>query len=84
VTDISGPHLGAMFGLMNSMGGLGAVASQLFMGTFADRMKELGYDGRAQWDPAFYVYAAVLVVGALGWLLVDSTRPIEGAGGKEV
>lgn len=76
VTDISGRHLGALFGLMNSLGGLGAIASQLFVGYFADWMKELGYSGRAQWDPIFYVYAVVLLAGAVGWLLIDASRPI--------
>jgi MFS family permease len=77
VADISGRHLGAMFGLMNSLGGLGAIASQLFVGRFVDRMGDAGYEGRARWDPVFFVYAAVLALGALGWLLVDSTRAIQ-------
>lgn len=77
VADISGCHLGALFGLMNSMGGLGAFVSPIFMGRFADRMKELGYTGRDQWDPAFYVFAGVLALGAFGWLFVDSLRPIQ-------
>lgn len=83
VTDISGRHLAAMFGLMNSIGGLGAMASQLFVGYFADWQKSRGLSGRLQWDPIFYVYAGVLFVGAIGWLLIDSTRPIRGASGDE-
>jgi MFS family permease len=78
VADISGCHLGALFGLMNSMGGAGAFLSPLFMGWFADNMGALGYVGRDQWDPAFIVYACVLLVGAFGWLFVDTTRPIHG------
>jgi MFS family permease len=74
VTDISGKHLGALFGLMNSMGVPGAVGSQLFFGWFADWMKEHGHVGRGQWDVAFYVYAGVLLLGALGWLFIDATR----------
>jgi MFS transporter, ACS family, glucarate transporter len=76
VTDISGPHLGALFGLMNSLGGLGAIASQLFVGYFADWMMGQGYSGRAQWDPIFYVYAGVLFAGAVGWLFIDASKPI--------
>jgi ACS family glucarate transporter-like MFS transporter len=76
VADISGCHLGALFGLMNSMGGVGAFISPIFLGRFADHMKALGHEGRAQWDPAFYVYALVLFTGALGWLFVDSARAI--------
>ena len=78
VTDISGPHLGALFGLMNSMGGLGAIVSQLFVGPFVDWMEKRGFQGRGQWDPAFYVYAGVLLIGACGWLLIDSTKTIRG------
>jgi MFS family permease len=76
VTDISGRHLGVLFGLMNSLGVPGAVASQLFFGRFADWRYELGYTGRDQWDPGFYVYAGVLLVGAFGWLWVDATRSV--------
>ena len=77
VADISGRHLGALFGLMNSMGGVGAIASQLFLGRFVDYMKQCGFTGRAQWDPAFYVYAVMLFLGAFGWLFIDTTRPVE-------
>ena len=51
-TQVSGRHLGAMFGLMNMMGGLGRILSQHFVGSFADWRKSLGYTGRAQWDPS--------------------------------
>jgi MFS family permease len=77
VADISGPHVGALFGLMNSLGAVGAISSQLFLGRFADWRRDLGFEGRDQWDPAFYVYAAVLFVGAFGWLWIDTTRPVE-------
>ncbi len=77
VTDISGRHLGAMFGLMNSMGGLGAIASQQFVGRFADWREKQGFSGRAQWDPMFWVYATILLIAAAGWLLVDSRKSIE-------
>jgi MFS family permease len=79
VADISGRHVGALFGLMNSIGGVGAIASQLFLGRFADWMGDLGFQGRAQWDPAFYLYAGILLIGACGWLAIDTTRAIEPA-----
>jgi len=74
--EVSGKHVGALMGLMNGMGVFGSMGSQLFFGLFADWMKRLGYTGRAQFDPAFYVYAAALVVGAVAWLVVDTSRPI--------
>ncbi|MGD9723175.1 MAG: MFS transporter [Pirellulales bacterium] len=75
-TEIGGSHLGVVFGLMNSMGVPGAFVSSVFLGRFVDWMGERGASGRGQWDPAFYVYAAVLVVGACCWLAVDATKKI--------
>jgi sugar phosphate permease len=74
VNEISGRHLGALFGLMNSLGVPGAFVSTVFLGHFANWMKRMGYAGRDQWDPAFYVYAGVLLVGCIGYLLVDCRR----------
>lgn len=79
VSDLSGRHLGALFGLMNSLGGLGAMASQRFAGRFATWMKEQGHTGRAQWDPIFFVYAGVLGIASVCWLLVNSRRSVEDA-----
>ncbi|MFM9965566.1 MAG: MFS transporter [Planctomycetaceae bacterium] len=77
VADLSGPHLGALFGLMNSLGGFGGMASQRFAGKFAVWMEEHGFTGRAQWDPMFYVYALVIFVGALAWMFIDTRRSVE-------
>ncbi len=77
VTDLSGRHIGALFGLMNSLGGLGAISSQLFVGRYADYMKSHGHEGRAQWDSIFYIYAGILVLGALGWLMVNSSQSVD-------
>jgi sugar phosphate permease len=77
--EISGKHLGTIFGLMNSLGVPGAFASTLFLGRFADWMQARGHEGRAQWDPAFYVYAAILLVGAFCWLAVDACRTVDDA-----
>ncbi len=54
----------------------GAFVSTMFLGQFADWMKDQGYEGRAQWDPAFYVYSLVLLVGACCWLAVDANRKV--------
>jgi MFS transporter, ACS family, glucarate transporter len=78
VMDISGKHLGAMFGLMNSLGIPGAMTSPIFLGHFADYRKSLGYVGRDQWDPAFYLYGGVLFSGAICWLFVNSTKSAVG------
>ena len=72
--EISGKHLGALFGLMNSLGVPGAFVSTVFLGRFAKWMGNLGYSDRGQWDPAFYIYAGVLLVGACCYLNVDCRR----------
>ncbi len=77
VTDLTGRHIGALFGLMNGLGGFGAGASQLFGGWYPDWMKTFGHEGRAQWDSIFYIYAAVLVLGAIGWLLIDTSKSVD-------
>src|SRR5439155_6920549 len=59
-----GRHVGAVFGLMNGMGVIGAMASQGFVGAFTDWQQSRGLTGRAQWDPIFDVYAVVLVAAA--------------------
>ena len=81
VTDISGRHVGALFGLMNSLGVPGAVASQLYFGRFADWRGSLGYTGRDAWDPGLLAYVVVLLVGAGGWLFLDASKPVA-SGGK--
>jgi MFS family permease len=72
----SGRHVGALFGLLNMMGTLGALSSQWFVGAFADWRKGLGYTGREQWDPMFNVYIIVLLIGSMTWL-VYRRRPLE-------
>ncbi|MDX1930494.1 MAG: MFS transporter [Pirellulaceae bacterium] len=72
----SGEHVGPLFGLMNMMGTIGALASQWFVGVFADWQADRGLTGREQWDPMFAIYVGVLVTGSLGWMLYRK-RPIE-------
>ena len=74
--ELSGRHVGALFGLLNMMGTAGAMASQWFVGAFADWRARLGYSGREQWDPMFHVYVGVLLVGAAAWALYRK-RPLE-------
>ncbi len=76
VTDISGRHVGVMFGFMNSLGVPGAFLSQVFLGHLTYWLGKQGFEGRAQWDPGFWVYAGILLVGALCWLFVDSTKKL--------
>jgi ACS family glucarate transporter-like MFS transporter len=76
VAEISGPHVGALWGLLNAMGVAGAYFSPIFLGGFVDYLGELGYVGREQWDPAFYVYAGLLLIGACAWLFVNPEKSV--------
>jgi MFS transporter, ACS family, glucarate transporter len=78
VGEISGVHVGAIWGLLNAMGVVGAYFSPVFMGLVVDHFEKLGYVGRAQWDPAFYAYASLLLIGALAWLFVNPDRSVVG------
>jgi MFS family permease len=62
-----GRHTATIFGLMNGLGVIGAMASQGFVGVHTDWQKSLGREGRAAWDPLFDVYVGVLVAGAVAW-----------------
>jgi MFS family permease len=72
---ISGRHVGALFGLMNMMGVVGAMASQAFVGHYTDWRGRLGDTGRAQWDPLFAVFVGMLLVGSACWSVYRS-RPV--------
>ena len=64
---ISGKHVGALFGLMNSVGVFGALSSQFLVGAIADWLGSHGHSGRTQWDPIFYGNVGVLTVAGLLW-----------------
>jgi MFS transporter, ACS family, glucarate transporter len=76
-TQVSGQHLGAIFGLMNMMGGLGRMLSQLFVGSFADWRKSQGYTGRAQWDPSLYLYVVIALCGMVLWALINPEKTVD-------
>jgi ACS family glucarate transporter-like MFS transporter len=64
---ISGKHVGALFGLMNSVGVFGALSSQFLVGAIADWLGTHGHSGRTQWDPIFYINVGVLIAAGLTW-----------------
>lgn len=76
IAEISGPHVGAIWGLLNAMGVAGAYFSPIFLGGLVDYLGKLGHIGRAQWDPAFYVYASLLLVGGVAWLFVNPEKSV--------
>ena len=64
---ISGKHVGALFGLMNSAGVFGGMSSQYLVGAIADWLETHGHSGRAQWDPIFYIDVGILIAAGLTW-----------------
>lgn len=67
IIGISGRHVGALFGLINMSGMLGAAASQYLVGDYVEHRKALGFTGRDKWDPVFNMYLVVLVIGGACW-----------------
>jgi MFS family permease len=76
VAEISGKHGAAMFGLMNSMGGLGVMAMNFLVGSVVDSREAAGLPRLEAWRPVFDGVAVGLAVGALCWMFVDATSPI--------
>mgnify|MGYP002623534797 FL=1 len=75
-TNVTGRHIGSLFGLMNMSGLLGAAASQSFVGYFTGWRERLGYTGRDIWDPVFNVFVVMLLIGGVCWSLFR-TRLVE-------
>ena len=74
VSDISGPHIGVLFGVMNGLGAFGAIGGQVLIGRMVDYNESQGLLGRAQWDPGIVCFGGVLLVGAVAWIFVDSNK----------
>ena len=70
-------HLGALFGLMNMVGGIGRLFSQYFLGWFADWRKSQGFTGRAQWDPALYAYVGIALSAMVFWILINPEKTVD-------
>ena len=68
-----GRHTATLFGLMNGLGVLGAMASVKLVGVFADTQAARGLSGRAQWDPIVAAYAVVLILAGIAWWLYRFT-----------
>ncbi len=75
---VSGKHLGAMFGLMNGLGGFGAVGSQFFFAWYSDLLKAQGRTAFEDYRPAFAVYVGALLLGSVCWLFLDTSRTVSG------
>jgi MFS family permease len=76
VAEISGKHGASMWGLMNSMGGIGVMGSTKLIGWYLKRRETLQYTGRDVYDPLYLMMAGLFLVGVLLWLFIDPTRSV--------
>jgi len=67
--DIAPEHAGVVTGWMNSVGNLGGLFGPLVVGFVVAEYQS--------WDIPFFITAGVYLLGALAWLLIDPTQPIE-------
>jgi MFS transporter, ACS family, glucarate transporter len=75
--DIGGKFTGTVSGAMNMMGNLGGFVSPIVIGYILDWTKDAaGNATSAGFNLAFYVTAALYLVGAICWLFIDSTTPL--------
>lgn len=77
--DVGGRFAGSVSGSMNMMGNVGSVLGPIVVGYILDASKAAPdlpptVEGYAR---AFYIAAAVYVVGAVAWLFIDPVTPLE-------
>jgi hypothetical protein len=68
-----------MWGLMNSLGGVGVFIMNLLVGRFVELREKAGLTPLVSWRPVFDGVAIALAIGALCWLAVDARRSIVAA-----
>jgi ACS family glucarate transporter-like MFS transporter/ACS family D-galactonate transporter-like MFS transporter len=66
--DMGGRHVPPVFGIMNMTGNLAAAACPVLVAWL--------FDWTANWDLVLLLFAAVYLVGAFSWLLVDPSKRI--------
>ena len=70
--DIAPNHAGVITGWMNTLGNLGGLVGPLVVGVVVARS--------ASWTIPFHITAALYVMGAAAWLLIDPAKPVEALG----
>jgi MFS family permease len=69
--DIAGPHAGLVTAAMNTAGQVGAFLSPIILAVFLDHAPR-------DWTTPMLIMGGLYLAGALCWLFVDPSRPIEG------
>ncbi|MEO6993852.1 MAG: MFS transporter [Lacunisphaera sp.] len=67
--DVGGRYVGTLGGAMNMMGNLGGFCSPIIIGYIVQATNN--------WTLTFYIAAAVYVLGAVFWALMDPVTPLE-------
>lgn len=67
--DIAPEHAGVVTGWMNTLGNVGGLLGPLVVGFVVEEWQS--------WGIPFYIAAAIYALGALAWLAIDPTTPIE-------
>ena len=67
--DVGGRYVGTLGGAMNMLGNAGGFFSPIILGMIVQRTNS--------WTIAFYVTSVVSLGGAICWLLLDPTTPLE-------
>lgn len=66
--EFGGPRIGTVFAMMNMCGNIGAAISQYIAGALVQRA--------GSWDLALFMFAAVFVVDAVCWALLNPRGPL--------
>ncbi|HTU20608.1 MAG TPA: MFS transporter [Gemmataceae bacterium] len=74
-TDVGGRSAGALSGLMNMVGGVGAVISPALL-PHAHELLHAHFDHRLSWRIIFAGLASAWFFGAVAWLFIDAGKPL--------
>jgi MFS transporter, ACS family, glucarate transporter len=75
-TDVGGRFAGTLSGLMNMIGGIGAVLCPALL-PHAYEMLHKHFDNRVSWRIIFAGLAVSWFLGALTWLVIDAGKPLK-------
>jgi MFS transporter, ACS family, glucarate transporter len=81
-TDVGGHSAGALSGLMNMVGGIGAVISPALL-PHAHELLHVHFDHRLCWRIIFAGLASSWFLGAFAWLFIDAGKPLQSASEPE-
>lgn len=77
-TDLGGRFSATVFSIINTSGTVGGVVMPLVFGKLLVWFThEASAEKVTNWDPLFYLLAAMYLASGLCWLLVDCTKPLE-------